>query len=261
MSEEFDFYIHVDKKYDITPYLFLKATPNVFFIKNRVNIKWAGFDTVKGTFECIKEIVETGTKYNFINFLSGQDYPIKSAAELSAFFKQNIGREFLSYRDIKNEWNEGLIRMERYFLANHQFKGKYLLEKIINFFMPLRKMPYNLHPYGKSMFWMLSPEAAMYVVNTVQNDSKLMHFFALCWASDEFVFQTILLNSPYKDKVVNNNYRYIDWSLGGASPKTLNETDYDAIKNSSMLFARKLDLDKSAKLFDLIDTNLLSHLK
>lgn len=255
--EDFDFYIHVDKKYDINPYLILKNLPNVYFINNRIDIKWAGFTTVTGTFECIKEIVATNIKYDFINFMSGQDYPIKPASFLFDFFRRNIGKEFLSYRDIKNDWKEGLIRMERYFLSSYNFKGSHTIEKMLSYLLPPRNLPYNLQPYGKSMFWMLSPLAAMYVVERVQNDPKLMRFFTLCWASDEFVFQTILLNSHFKDKVVNENYRYIDWSLGGASPKALVADDFNAIAQSNMLFARKISSDKSTMLLDLIDSKLL----
>ncbi|WP_255713370.1 beta-1,6-N-acetylglucosaminyltransferase [Pedobacter sp. Leaf132] len=256
--KDFDFYIHVDKKFDINPHLFLKSIPNVYFINNRVDVRWAGYNTVKATFDCIKEIVDTGIKYEFINFLSGQDYPLKPAEEMMSFFKENIGKEFLSYRDIKNDWKEGLIRMEKYFFSNHTFKGKSTLENIVNHIMPKRKIPYNLHPYGKSMFWMLSPEVAMYVVNKVEQDKKLINFFSLCWASDEFVFQTILLNSAYKDKIINNNYRYIDWSLGGANPKTLDESDFEKIKKSEMLFIRKVNQNVSGKLLDMIDAKLLT---
>lgn len=256
MHEDFDFYIHVDKKFDINPHLFLGSLPNVYFINNRVDVKWAGFNTVIATFECIKEIVSLDIKYDYINFLSGQDYPLKSATYIRDFFDKNKGKEFLSYRDFKNDWQEGLIRMERYFLANHDFKGKYMIERLINVVLPRRKIPYNMHPYGKSMFWMLSPEIAMYVVNKVESDKKLTNFFYYCWASDEFVFQTILLNSPHKNKIVNENYRYIDWSLGGANPKVLDESDFEEMIKSDMLFARKLDTQKSGKLFDLIDNNL-----
>ncbi|MBB5637381.1 hypothetical protein HDE68_003296 [Pedobacter cryoconitis] len=257
--ENFDFYIHVDKKFDINPHLFLGTLPNVFFINNRVDVKWAGFSTVQATFESIKEIVATGIEYQFINFLSGQDYPIKPAGYIYNFFKNNIGKEFLSYRDIKNDWKEGLIRMENYFLSSYNFPGKYTLEKLINKILPKRELPYGLHPYGKSMFWMLSPETALYVVNTVEKDRKLKDFFALCWASDEFVFQTILLNSSYKNKIINNNYRYIDWSAGGANPKLLDETDIEAITKSEMLFARKFSMVESPKILDLIDKNILTH--
>ncbi|MCX2449847.1 glycosyl transferase [Pedobacter sp. PLR] len=257
--ENFDFYIHVDKKFDINPHLFLKALPNVYFINNRVDVKWAGFSTVIATFECIKEIVGTGISYQFINFLSGQDYPLKSPEKINTFFKENLGKEFLSYRDFKNDWKEGLIRMENYFLSSYSFPGKHRLENLINKIMPNRKLPYNLHPYGKSMFWMLSPEVAMYVVNKVEKDKKLRQFFSFCWASDEFVFQTMILNSKYMEKVVNNNYRYIDWSAGGANPKVLNETDFDKLEKTEMLFARKFDMVNSPEILDLIDTQILKN--
>jgi hypothetical protein len=257
--ENFDFYIHVDKKFDINPHLFMEALPNVYFINNRVDVKWAGYSTVIATFECIKEIVATGIQYDFINFLSGQDYPIKTADYINNFFEENKGNEFLSFRDIKNEWKEGLIRMEKYYLSGYSFRGKHRIEDLINKIMPKRKLPNDLHPYGKSMFWMLSPATAMYVVNTVEKDKKLKDFFWLCWASDEFVFQTILMNSPLKDKIINNNYRYIDWSAGGANPKTLNESDAEKIRASEDLFARKFDMTNSPEILDFIDKHLLTH--
>lgn len=255
--ENFDFYIHVDKKFDINPHLFLEALPNVFFINNRIDIQVAGFSTVLATFSCIKEIVATGKQYDFINFLSGQDYPIKPAEYINDFFHKNKGKEFMSFRDIKNDWKEGLIRMENYFLSGYKFRGKYRLEKLIHAIAPKRKLPYNIHPYGKSMFWMLSPETAVYVVNVVENNKRLQKFFALCWGSDEFVFQTILLNSGYKDRIINNNYRYFEWSDQEKIPRVLNENDFDTLANSQMLFARKFDMVNSPKILDLIDKTLL----
>jgi len=252
----FDFYIHLDKKYDISGHLYLKSIPQVYFIESRTDVKWAGYSTVKATFQSIKEIVATGIRYSFINFMSGQDYPLKPAQNINDFFQQNIGNEFLSYRDIRNDWQEGLIRMERYFLSGYEFGGKYRLETLINKIFPKRKIPHDLHPYGKSMFWMLSPKAAMYVVNRVEKDRKLQQFLSLCWASDEFVFQTILMNSPIKNRVINNNYRYIDWSNGGASPKILNENDANSIFESEMLFARKFDMAKHSEILNLIDRSL-----
>ena len=108
------------------------------------------------------------------------------------------------------------------------------------------------------MFWMLSPEVAMHVVEKVESDKQLINFFSLCWGSDEFVFQTILMNSIYRDRIVNENFRYIDWSLGGANPKILDENDFSAIEKSNMLFARKVEKTKSAKLLEMIDTKLLT---
>jgi hypothetical protein len=256
--EDFDFYLHLDKKSDITPHLFLGNIPNVYFIENRIDVRWSGFSTITAEFETIKEVVATGRNYNFLNLLSGQDYPICSAQTLADFFRKNIGNEFLSYKDFKREWPEGLIRINNYYLSDYNFTGKYSLERLMSKFLPAKQIPNNMHPYGKSMFWMLSPEVAMHVVNTVEKDAKLRRFFKLSWASDEFVFQTVIMNSPFRDKVINENYRYIDWSGGGSSPKTLDETDYEFMMHSGMLIARKVSAEVSGVLLDLIDRSVSS---
>jgi hypothetical protein len=255
----FDFYIHVDKKMDIGSHLYLETLSNVYFIKNRVDVTWAGFSTVQATFECIKEICRSGIKYEFINFLSGQDYPIKPAEILYDFYTKNTDKDFLSYRDFTKEWKEGMLRIEKYYLTNYNFRGKNTLERLINLVLPKRKLPGKLIPYGKSMFWMLHPETALYVVNTVEQNKTLKRFFSLSWASDEFVFQTVILNSSYKKNVINNNYRYIDWSGGGANPKVFDVGDFASIASSGMLFARKFDLIEKPEILNLIDQQLLSN--
>ena len=251
--ENFDFYIHVDKKFDIQPHLYLGTLPNVYFIQNRQKVTWAAFSTVLATFACIREIAATGIRYDFINFLSGQDYPIKSADYINDFLEAHQGKEFISYRDIMNDWKEGWIRLRKYYLTAFSFPGKYRLENVINKIFPRKTIPYGLHPYGGSMFWMLSPDAALYVVNRVTEDKKLRRFFFFSWASDEVVFQTILINSPYRDKIINNSYRYIDWSRGGANPKVLNASDAEKLFQSDMLFARKFNMTKSPEILDIID--------
>src|SRR5882724_11649229 len=78
---DFDFYIHADKKIDIRPYLFLANIQQVYLIHNRVDVVWGGYATVETTLQCTKEIFATGREYDYIHLMSGQDYPIKSAAQ------------------------------------------------------------------------------------------------------------------------------------------------------------------------------------
>lgn len=253
----FDFYIHLDKKIDINAYLPISAIPNVFFIKDRVDVKWGGYSIIKATFNGINEICRKDRNYNFINFLSGQDYPIKSIEEIVRFFQDNIGKEFITYKDIINDWKEAQHRYKKYHFTELRFKGSTRLERLVNFFSLERIIPYNLHPYGESMFWTLSPEVALYVVNKVENDKKMESFFYYTWAADEFLFQTIIMNSPYRNRVVNDNYRYIDWSAKKASPKLLGKDDFEKLKTTPMLFARKFDIQEDYEILDRIDSKLL----
>jgi hypothetical protein len=250
---QFDFYIHVDNKYSIEPYLYLKKYPHVYFIKKRVDVRWAAYNTIKATFSGIKEIAASGIKYDYINLISGQDYPIKSTEYIYDFFVKNKGKQFISYQSIEHQWLEALPRITRYHLTNFTFRGRHRLEQIINWFTPKRKLPNDLVPYGKAMFWMLTADRAMYVVNYVESRPKLERFFNFTWGSDEFVFQTILMNSPYKDELVNNDYRYIDWSQGGTHPKVLGIEDLDKLKASDDLFARKFSTNINHDLLDELD--------
>ena len=254
----FDFYIHVDKKVCIKSYLFLAGLPNVFLIKNREEVRWAGYNTLLATFNSIKEICSTGVQYAYINFLSGQDYPLQSANHIYQFFSDNKGKQFIAYKDYANEWTEGNKRIEKYSLVNYRFKGRYFVEKVVNALLPSRKLPENYHPYGDSMFWMLTPECAMYVVNKVMKDKKFNRYFRFTWGGDEFVFQTMILNSYYKEHAVNNNYRYIDWSAGGSHPKVFEVEDFDKLMNSGTLFGRKFKTDANDKLLDLIDEVIIN---
>lgn len=254
---QFDFYIHVDKKFSIDPYLYLAKYPNVYFIKDREDVRWAGYNTIKATFKCIKEIVATGIKYEYINFMSGQDYPIKSADYMLDFFERNKGKQFIEYQSIERQWVEAQPRITKYHFTNFTFKGRHRIEWLVNLLTPKRKLPNNLDPYGKAMFWMMNPERAMYVVNFVESNPQLERFFLFTWGSDEFVFQTVLMNSPYKDELVNNDYRYIDWSAGGSHPKVLDMTDLERLRNTDDLFARKVNAEKSGKLLDALDKILL----
>ena len=96
---QFDFYIHLDKKVDINTHRSLFDMPNVFFIHDRIDIKWAGFTTAEAALNSIRQIAASGIQYDFVNLITGQDYPIKSAGYIAGFLADNIGKEFILYKD------------------------------------------------------------------------------------------------------------------------------------------------------------------
>ncbi|UEG53823.1 beta-1,6-N-acetylglucosaminyltransferase [Mucilaginibacter daejeonensis] len=255
---QFDFYIHVDQKFSIEPYLYLKKYPNVFFIKDREDVRWAGYNTIKATFKCIREIVASGIQYGYINFMSGQDYPIRSAQYILDFFERNKGKQFIEYQSIDKDWIEAQPRISQYHLTNFKFKGKHRVERVLNMITPKRKLPNDLVPYGKAMFWVMEPERAMYVVRYVEEHPRLDRFFRFTWGSDEFVFQTILMNSAHRNELVNDDLRYIDWSGGGSHPKVLDKSDLDKILASDDLFIRKVNSKVSGELLDALDQHILA---
>jgi hypothetical protein len=58
--------------------------------------------------------------------------------------------------------------------------------------------------------------------------------------------------------IVNDNLRYIDWEKANPTPPaTLMVEDFENLRQSAALYARKFDLDRDAEIFDLIDRTML----
>jgi len=250
---DFDFYIHLDKKVDINTHKALFDMPNVIFIKDRIDVKWAGYTVVQASFNGLREIRASGKKYEFINLLSGQDYPLKSADYISKFLSTQVGKQLIKHWDFETEWDEAFARIHKYHFTDKAFKGRYLLQRIINSIVK-RKPPTDLRFYGtSSTFWTLTPECAYYVMEYIEARPKFERFLKFTWGSDEFIFQTIIMNSHWKEQVHNNNYRYIDWSGGGSHPKLLTTEDYEKIIVTDNILGRKFNMDVDAHVLDLID--------
>ncbi len=258
---EFDFYIHVDAKLPIHSHEFLSQIPNVFLIKKRIKVQWGGYSTVQAVFNSLQEILDSGREYDFISLMSGQDYPIKSVDEMQLFFANRKGKLLMKYRAFDGEWEEGMLRIKKIFLANYHFKGKNFLEKLLNRVLPKRKLPKGIKFYGSSMFWALSPKAVKYVLNKIHSDTKLKRFFYYTFAPDEFIFQTLLMNSPFAAYVINENCHYYKHPPKTPSPKTFTEEDFEDIIASDRIYARKFDMLKDHHVLDRIDASVNKRFK
>jgi len=249
-------YVHLDKKTSMIPYQYLEQLNNVHFITDRVTVKWGAYSIVEATLRGFKAIINSGIDYGFVNLLSGCDYPLQTPAHIHYFLEQNEDKAFMSYLPMETEWQEALPRINAYHLTNYSFFGCHAVQKMLNIFLPKRKMPGGLIPVGRSQ-WFTAPLACVkYIVNYIKCNEDLRNFMKLTWGPDEFIFQTILYNSHFREKIVNTNLRYIDWSAGGASPKTFTIADKEALLTSKKLYARKFDIINHADVMNEIDCKL-----
>lgn len=254
----FDFYIHVDKKIDITDHLFLARQPNVFLIQNRVNVVWGGYNTVEATLQSVKEILAAGRNYDYIHLMSGQDYPIKPADHIYRFFETNRGKEFLAFEHF-DEWaDEAYPRIREYHFTNYKFPGRYLVQRVINRILPERKSPIPMDYYGASMFWALSSDCLRYIIHLLDHNARFRRFMQFTWGSDEFMFQTLVLNSSFKEKVVNDNLLFLDRDKGAPHPNIITVNHLKQLLESSKLFARKFDAQTDGLIMDKLDQHMLA---
>ena len=124
-------------------------------------------------------------------------------------------------------------------------------------FVPLRRMPLGLEPYAGPNWWCLPQECLRYVLGFLDAHSEVVRFYRRAAFPAEGMFQTVLLNSPLRERVLFNDLRYIAWVHGEAHPLTLDESHLPAMVSSGAFLARKFDAALSPELLDRIDEQLL----
>lgn len=246
----FDFFIHIDKKADAEQFSYLFRRNNIFQVKNRTKIYWAGYGTIQATINGFREIVPLG--YDYINVISGQDFPLKTAAEMYRYFELHKGKEFITCESMDGAWNVG-PRVRNYHLINWRIPGKFRLEKLLNKVLPKRKFPFNWEIVGRANWFMLSNEASAFILDFIDKHPQLERYFKYCWGADEFMFSSVLYNTPAFRHRIIDNFIYVDWSEGHAHPKILGKEDFEQLKMSDKLFGRKFDMDKDPEIIALLE--------
>jgi Core-2/I-Branching enzyme len=257
-SLPFDFYIHLDKKIDRIPFDYLAKLPQVYFIEKRIRVRWASYNFFHAEIQSFKEVSASGKEYDFISVMSGQDYPIKPAPEILHFLEKRPGKNFISYEDDGIWWSRAITRINKYHFTNFGFRGRYRIQFLLNSLLPARKfpLPYTLYGGPRAMCMTLSKDCAAYIVDFIESNKKLRNFLRFTWGADEFVIPTLIMNSIFRDTVINNNFYYIDWSKGGASPKTLRTEDYELLLASDKMLARKFDITIDSAILDKLDETI-----
>ena len=243
-------YIHLDKKTKAADFNYLKENRQVSFIKKNIRVYWAHYSIVQAVLNSFEEIIPEG--YDYINVISGQDFPIKSIESFHHFLTINYGKQFISCLSIQKDWPQAAVRLSTYDLPKYKFKGKYKLFGILNKILPEKKFPLPYEMVGSSNWFTITKDAASYILTEIKNNRAIKRFFKYTWAADEIIFSTILYNSSFKN-MIKANLMYVDWNWEGASsgnPKVLSQSDLESLKISDKFFARKFDLSVTPTIID-----------
>lgn len=250
-----DFYVHIDAKINTDSFLStLSAEKNVFFIKRRVNIKWAGYGTIQATLNGFAEILDNmnGRQYDYLHVLSGQDYPIKSGSFISNFLRNNYDKEFFDILD--NSWPDNIHeRYEKYHLVNLHFLGKHCLERLITYLFPKRKFPMQGVVAGSSNWFMITSTCAQYLLEKINGDRSLRRYFKYVWGADEFLFINLFTRSPFSRNLYKEGIHFMEWANGSAHARTLTKEDFSILAKSDKLFARKFNEEEDSEILNMID--------
>jgi Core-2/I-Branching enzyme len=246
-------WLHVDARQDIEPFRDLGAT-----LLPRRPCPWGSVGIVEAALSGLEAAVTDGRDFSHVSLLSGQDYPIRPRAELDAHLQAHPTTGWLEWMPLPGPGpGDSLARVDRW----HWHVSKIRAVSIPNRytpFLPRRRPPLGLPIYKGSALFTITLAQAAHAVAFARENPRFVRFFKHAYIADEYVFQTILVNSRHRDDLVAHNLHAIAWH-GGHHPATLTTADLPWLRASEgRFFARKFDVREDAAVLDLIDAELLA---
>ncbi len=274
-----DFYVHVDQKVAIEPFL-VHAAPNVYFLDRRVPVYWGQWQMVEATIRLIRSALAFGGDYDYMSLLSGRCYPIRSRRYIRGVLADHAGAEFINSVAMPNAAvGKTLARLERFYPRSDQSRLE-LVRRILAELptghrvghLPSRQWLLSrdwrralgsMAPHGGSSWWTLTGDACRHIDAFVQAEPQVIRFFENTRSADEVLFQTILAGSPFAPRI-RRSLMYADWVAQGRHPAEITEShvtrfaqpgplmgtgDYGV---GEMCFARKFP-DDGGRMANLVD--------
>lgn len=267
LNEKFEVYIHFDKKLEVDSAVLNKLDREGIHHYSELRVNWGGWSIGEAAVRMMKHCLEN-PDIQYIHLISGQDWPIKNLDDIYQKFENN-DKIYMSYHKAKDirKTGERVIWWQKYYFNYDQFMRRTFLGKFYHRFLilfqmllridKLKKLGIELEIYTGAN-WVDAPrDAVEYSINYLESHPNLLKMLQTGTFSDEFWMQTILCNSSFKKRIVNNDLRYIVWNRKhGSRPAILDEEDYEGIKNTDAIFARKFDKDISQKLIQSLEKDI-----
>lgn len=264
---DIEFFIHMDKKANIIGQLIKRPDIHVLSDNLRVDVRWGEFSQTRATLNLFLAARKI-KNFDYYWVCSGQDFPIVSADKIINYFKEHPQRNFVSLwpsyfynnRNRKNHYDKRndlffpRILMGRSFIKR-LFKRIYIeitgrWDHTYTLF--LRSKPFSQLKFFYGPSWVcLSDYFVNWMFDYLKEYPSFIEYLFNSLNPDESIFQTLLMASPYKN--TRHDYlHYVDWTSRDGkipnSPNTLTIADYDAMKNSGYLMARKFDMNVSKEI-------------
>ena len=253
------FFVHISARTSEDTYAAMRAA-----LGDSADIRWlprvptyyGGHSLVRATLVGVDAIVREQPMPGHAVLLSGQDYPLRPAAEIERYLAEQPGVTFMEHFGLptSDHWpgeNGGLDRIRGYYLERFSYRTRLLRVPFVR-----RRFPAGLTPYGGSAWWALAADALVELDRFVKANPSVLDFFRHVKMPDEILVQSVLMSSRLADSVVNEQIHLVEWPEG-AHPATFTAADLERLLDSGKLFARKFDLHVDSEILDLIDREAL----
>lgn len=256
LHEDAEFFVHIDRKSDIQPFLRLITEPRVHFIEERLDVRWGTLVEVDYQMALIRAAVEFPRHFDRIFFLSGMDYPLWSNARITRWLEEQDGREILQGIQMDTPDVTGqqrtLYRVARPLLPSA--KASIVARKLLRMTGYRKRLSFVVrgrewHLYKGSAWWCISQELAQYVLTMYREEPSIRRYFRNSFGQAETVIQTIAFNHPlWAQRCILSTGAYP--GLAALTPlhhivyepviQVMTLQDLPALKQSGRMFTRKL---------------------
>lgn len=246
--------VHIDKKSDASLHQeirsFLSSYRNVRMMQPRDCI-YCGYSMVDIELKAMKELLNED--WDFFMNLSGQDFPLKSQDFIRDYLAHKPGQNFVHIIDVDRNWPAAKFRARWYFVE-YKLGSLPILRRKRVWPLPIRtSYPKGYQEYGGSQWFTATRRFCEYVCLDPEVH-KLRRFFRHTYIPDEHFFQAAIMNSPFRDSVVNDNKRLIHWRHKRIHTFTMADTE--TLFASDAFFARKFDETVDAQIVDYLEARL-----
>ncbi len=226
-------------------------------------------------------LADHGIAYDWLVYLSAQDYPTRPLRDLEALLAATDADGFLRFWDAANPVNpwgrrrQGVVRYYYQYSDAPEWARPVLpLLKRGNRFQSLvqchltygprigvrsrRLQPFNetFRCYAGTQWTILRRACTEYLAERAHNGDALIQWLRRTVCPDEAVVQTLLVNSG-RFRLANDDLRYADMSGSrDGRPRTLTAEDLPHITSGPYYFARKFDAGEDSEALDLLDARI-----
>jgi hypothetical protein len=247
-----DVFVHIDKRNYEDIHHKILSSPNVQVLKKSVTCEWGDISQVDTTILLLNEVIATNKSYDFVCLRSGQDLLIRDG--FKDFLLDNPEKVFMNYRRM-HEKDLGFMRIHWPKLTRKRYTAAHpiriyrrlllgLYSKGINILPNVNRWPKEYTLYKGSQWFTIPFEVAKYMIYFLKQNDWYYKFFENSLVPDESFFHTLIMNSPYKDQVTNNNLMFLKWGETLSernSPQNLKKEDIKLIEDSNQFFGRKFE--------------------
>ncbi len=229
--------IQIDQEIDINTEksvkTFLADYSSVYLLKSK-NVERRGYSMVQSQINGMKYLLNRCLKWDFFINLSDQDFPLKSQDFIFDFLSRNKEKNFIKIVNQIKKKPDTLNRFENHFQEiDIGFSG-----------IPYKRSFMKNVTWYVGGQWMILTRACCEFICYSPEMKKFEDFYRKILFADKSFFQTALMNTSFKETIINDDKRVVVRVVDGditLKPETLTRADVDFLIQGDNLFARKFD--------------------